>query len=107
MRKWNLVLDVARGCACHRCPRACHDEDDGNEFPGYAAEMAKHGQRWIDIRRKERGAYPMVDVAYLPVTCNHCDDPPCLKAARAGAVRAGRRRAARRCARRARCAASA
>jgi nitrate reductase beta subunit len=29
----------------------------------------------------------MVEMAYLPVTCNHCDDAPCIKAARDGAVR--------------------
>jgi Fe-S-cluster-containing dehydrogenase component len=33
----------------------------------------------------ERGVAPTVDLAYLPVTCNHCDDAPCVKAGR-GAV---------------------
>ena len=28
----------------------------------------------------------MVEVSYLPTTCNHCDKPPCLAAARDGAV---------------------
>ena len=84
MKKWNLIIDVAKCCDCNLCALACHDEYHGNEFPGIAAEMPKHGQRWIDIRRKERGAYPMVDVAYLPVLCNHCDDAPCVNAAQDG-----------------------
>jgi Fe-S-cluster-containing dehydrogenase component len=86
MKKWNLVIDVARCSNCNLCALAVHDEYHGNEFPGYAAEMPKHGHRWIEIRQKERGAYPMVDVVYLPLTCNHCDDAPCVKAARDGAV---------------------
>jgi nitrate reductase beta subunit len=28
----------------------------------------------------------MVEVSYLPVTCNHCDDAPCIKAAKDGAI---------------------
>ena len=86
MKKWNLVIDVAKCFGCQACAVACHDEYYGNEFPGYAAEMAKHGQRWIDIRQREKGQFPMVEVAYLPVTCNHCDDAPCIKAAQGGAV---------------------
>jgi hypothetical protein len=28
------------------------DEYVGNDFPGYAAPMPKHGHRWIDILQK-------------------------------------------------------
>jgi Fe-S-cluster-containing dehydrogenase component len=86
MKKWHLIIDLAKCFNCNLCTLALHDEYFGNEFPGYAAEMPKHGHRWIDIHQKERGAYPMVDVVYLPVTCNHCDNAPCVKAAKSGAV---------------------
>lgn len=87
MEKWNLIIDVERCFDCNLCTLACHDEYVGNAFPGYAAEMPKHGHRWIDILRKERGAHPMIEVAYLPTTCNHCDDAPCVKAGKGAVIK--------------------
>jgi len=86
MKKWNLVIDVAQCFSCNACTMACHDEYHGNEFPGVAAEMPRLGHRWIEIRQRESGTFPVVEVSYLPVTCNHCDNPPCMKAARDGAI---------------------
>ena len=87
MKKWNMIIDVAACTNCQLCALATMDEYIGNDWPGYAAAMPKHGHRWIDIRQKERGQVPMVDIAYVPTMCNHCDDAPCIKKARDGAIR--------------------
>ncbi|NQV55091.1 MAG: oxidoreductase [Rhodospirillales bacterium] len=86
MKKWNLVVDVARCHNSQNCFLSVVDEYAGNEYPGYTAEMPLHGHRWIDILRNERGQAPMVDVAYLPTMCNHCDDAPCMAAAENDAI---------------------
>ncbi len=81
MEKWNLIIDLDSCTNCNACVLACSDEHHGNDFPGYAAQMPKHGHKWIDIRSKVRGIAPVVDAAYLPVMCQHCDEAPCIKAA--------------------------
>jgi len=86
MNKWNLIVDVAKCTNCNLCTLANQDEHVGNAFAGYAAPMPKHDHRWIDIRCNERGWGPVMDVAYLPVMCQHCDDAPCIAAAKNGAV---------------------
>ncbi|MEE2999823.1 MAG: 4Fe-4S dicluster domain-containing protein [Pseudomonadota bacterium] len=86
MDKWNLIIDVENCTNCNMCVLACQDEHVDNDFPSYAAPMPKHGARWIEIMRKERGQASMIDVAYMPVMCNHCDNAPCVEAAKDGAV---------------------
>jgi Fe-S-cluster-containing dehydrogenase component len=78
MKKWNMIIDVAECTNCNLCTLAAMDEYVGNEWPGYTKPMPKHGHRWIDILQKERGQVPMIDIAYVPTMCNHCDDAPCL-----------------------------
>ena len=86
-KKWNLVVDVEKCDNCRVCFIAVKDEHNGNDFPGYAAAQPPQGHKWLDIVRKERGTYPLVEARFLPVMCNHCDDAPCMKAATNGAVR--------------------
>ncbi len=86
MKKYCFVIDVARCENCNNCFLSCKDEHCGNDWPGYSLSQPLHGQRWINISRKERGQFPLVDVAYLPRPCMHCDDAPCIKAATGGAV---------------------
>ncbi len=79
--KWNLIIDVDKCTNCNVCAVAVQDEHVGNQFPGYAEEMPKHGHRWIEIMRRERGTGTAMDVAYLPTLCQHCDNAPCIKKA--------------------------
>jgi Fe-S-cluster-containing dehydrogenase component len=86
MKKWNLIVDVSLCTNCNNCFLAVKDEYCGNTFPGYSESQPLHGHYWIDIKKRERGAGSLMDVAYLPTTCHQCDNAPCIKASKNGAV---------------------
>lgn len=86
MKKWHLIIDVEKCEDCNNCFLACKDEHVDNDWPGYSLSQPRHGHRWMNIQRKERGQYPLIDVAYRPTPCMHCDSAPCIKAAKNGAV---------------------
>ena len=86
MKKWNLIIDIAKCHNSNNCFLSVADEYIGNDHEGYSASMPLHGHHWFNIYRKERGQAPMVDLNYLATTCNHCDDAPCIKAAKNEAV---------------------
>ncbi len=81
-----MIIDVEKCIDCNNCFLACKDEFVDNNWPPYAVAQPRHGQRWINIMRQERGQYPLIDVAYRPTPCMHCDDPDCMKAAKNDAI---------------------
>jgi len=87
MQKWNMIIDVAECTNCQLCTLSAMDEYVGNNWPGVAAPMPRHGHHWINILQKERGQAPMIDIAYVPTMCNHCDDAPCMQADKSGAIK--------------------
>lgn len=87
MKEWYFIIDVAKCWDCNNCFISCKDEHDGNDWPGYTLAQPRHGQRWINVQRRERGQYPLIDVAYRPTPCMHCKDAPCVNASEGAITR--------------------
>jgi len=81
-----MIIDVEKCEDCNNCFLSCKDEHVENDWPGYSLSQPRHGHRWMNIERKERGRFPLIDVAYRPTPCMHCDAAPCIRAAKEGAI---------------------
>jgi Fe-S-cluster-containing dehydrogenase component len=86
MTRYGMVINVGKCTGCYNCFLACRDEFAGNSYPGYSAPQPMSGMNWIRVMERERGQYPKVKVAYTPLTCAHCQEPGCQKAAQNGAI---------------------
>ena len=65
--RWAMVIDLRRCVGCRACTVACKSE---NSVP--------EGVFRTWVRYEEIGAYPDTRPRYLPLFCNHCDNPPCV-----------------------------
>ena len=74
-RRWTMVMNTKRCTACYACVVACLAENGSP--PGVAY------RRVSDV---ESGEYPQVTRTFMPINCMQCDNPPCMKAAPAGAI---------------------
>ncbi len=86
MSRYSILIDVKKCSGCYNCFLACRDEYFGNDYPGYSAAQPVGGQFWMQIQEIERGQYPKPKLDYIPKPCLHCEDAPCVGAARDGAV---------------------
>ena len=81
-----MLIDVTRCSGCHNCFLACRDEHYGNDYPGYSAAQPLNGQFWMQMKEVEGGKYPRPRLNYIAIPCQHCQNAPCIDAAKDGAV---------------------
>jgi tetrathionate reductase subunit B len=66
-KRYAMAIDLNRCIGCDSCTVACKMEND-----------VPLGVWRIWVNRREMGTYPRVSRAFLPVLCNHCDNPICV-----------------------------
>jgi phenylacetyl-CoA:acceptor oxidoreductase subunit 1 len=66
MTRWAMVADLRRCVGCQTCTAACRH-----------ANATPPGVQWRRVLDMEVGEYPDVKRVFLPVGCQHCDEPPC------------------------------
>ena len=69
MARLAMLIDLTRCIGCDACTVACKQEN------GTPADVF-----FARVLNVEAGTFPNVKRVYIPVLCNHCDNPACLKA---------------------------
>lgn len=76
MVRYGLVIDLDRCIGCQTCVIACKLENNVG-LGNFWNRVLTIGGLMIDV---SRGEYPNTSISYLPVTCQHCENAPCVKA---------------------------
>ncbi len=66
--QYGFYIDQTRCTGCFTCVVACRDWHDVLAGPA----------SWIRVKTIEKGKYPDLFVAFLPVPCYHCLKPACV-----------------------------
>lgn len=84
--KFGYGLDLSRCIGCRRCVYACVEENNLSRAPQVqwiSVLELKKGNKWVDLENAKRyydpKQVPAPDSFYMPVQCQQCDDPPCVK----------------------------
>lgn len=81
MTRYAIVTDLNRCVSCMACSVSCKVVN--NVAPGsFWNKVLRIGP---NPKEGGSGAYPDVEMYYLPVTCQHCENPECVKVCPTGA----------------------
>jgi Fe-S-cluster-containing dehydrogenase component/DMSO reductase anchor subunit len=76
MTRWVMLADLERCVGCQTCTAACRHAN--------ATSPAVQWRKVLDI---ESGIYPDVTRTFVPVGCQHCEEPPCMEVCPSTATR--------------------
>ena len=74
-KKWGLAIDLDRCLGCWTCAVACKEENNVPMGMWWNRIMTQGG----DGLDQPKGEFPYLEMNYLPLNCQHCEDPPCEK----------------------------
>lgn len=85
--KFGYGLELSRCIGCRRCVYACVKENNqsrANQIHWITVLRFKQGEKWADLENSEKyyssKLVPEEGVFYMPVQCQQCENPPCVKA---------------------------
>jgi len=67
MTRYVMIADLRRCVGCQTCTAACK-----------LTNATPPGVQWRKVLDIELGEYPNVERIFMPVGCQHCEDPPCM-----------------------------
>lgn len=70
-----MLIDLKRCIGCEACTIACKQE-----------QGTPPGVLFARVLNHEYGKFPNAKRFFLPILCNHCKDPPCMKACPSHAI---------------------
>ena len=76
MKQKGFYFDQTRCTGCYTCSVSCKDWNNIDAGP----------ENWMRVIPIEEGKFPNLSLAYLAIACNHCADPPCVKACPTSAI---------------------
>ncbi len=67
MARFGLLVDLTKCVGCGSCTVTCQ-----------AQNQLYSEEHWLRVEITEEGTFPAVTKRFLPISCMHCDNAPCI-----------------------------
>lgn len=78
-----IVIDKTRCIGCHTCAVACRNSNNVPDGIWWNRVLTESDSGVLDV---PEGEYPNCSIGFYPVSCQHCENPACVKVCPVGAT---------------------